>query len=137
MSSASTDGSSYITLLVAAGFAWLLLSAAEERFAGKLAAYPVFCEPGQPGPSECPIGRWKAYQPVVFAATPAQQMVVMQLRDTSPMRLTGCVVLDRLNWRCTDYEATDGDVTSPSNPETIRFLSRWRWYAFKYLGIRP
>jgi len=119
-----------------AAMIWLAWTPVEDRITGKLTVYPIVCEPGQPGPSECTGGRWSAHERAVFGVTPPQSVVV-QFAKWEPAQLTGCVVLDRLNWRCDQYEAKDGDVTYHVAPDAVRFLPRWRWYALKYLGIRP
>lgn len=137
MERGTSDLSGLVFLGVLAALAWMLWPPLHDRVSGKLTAYPIVCQPGSPGISDCDGGRWQPWGRAVFAVVPSDQIVVIRYTDQPPARLSDCVVLDRLNWQCGYYAARDGDVEYTGTGDVVRFLPRWRWYAFKYLGIRP
>lgn len=124
-----------LTLLIA-GVLWFR-GPALDAFTGKLTAYPIVCDSKVEGPRSCSIGRWQTSDRAVFAVRVDQQTVVVRFGDWQPSRLTNCVVLDRKNWRCDEYVATDGAVSLTTSHEYFRFVPRWRWYLLRYIGVSP
>jgi|SRR5690606_6800518 len=140
--------------LVLFGIAALVIALAHgpvsDKLAGRLTAYPTVCSDRS---ERCEKRR--AADPIVFAAIRERQTVTMK-REGTFSQLVGCVVVDRLNWECGEYRADDGAVSSlgatdqwwaspmrggfdlstarPAEPDEV-FVSRWRWYALKYLRI--
>jgi hypothetical protein len=126
------DAWSLVWLCVVIGLITWSWQPAADRISGRLTGYPAVCVDVREPATAQQCVEWRAVDPIVFAVLPDQQLVVVK-RASGVTRLSECVVLDRVNWECGEYFAADGRIGRPWLSPSELFLSRWRWYALKYV----
>jgi hypothetical protein len=87
---------------------------------------------------ECPKEKWVQNPYIVYKINADTQVVVQQVQGQPPDKLTGCAVIDKNNWKCTNgarggtwYQ--DGYLygIKDSNQPAFRHVARWEWIVTK------
>jgi len=111
-------------------------------FSSATTVYSIYC-----GKDTGEEGRCIDLQPVTYRALPDRQSVDYWTTDAGiSVSFTDCIVRDRTNWECwykdrggrfsmvggTFREEVIKDIPGKDTFDSVRYVSKWKWWAIKF-----